>query len=91
MALVGDITGAGEAITGVGHIADTVTNTLFRLFPTLDKGQAAQAAQEIEMELLKQQGEQNSGQIEINKVEAGSASLFVAGWRPFIGWVCGGF
>jgi hypothetical protein len=30
------------------------------------------------------------GQIEINKEEAKSNSLFVAGWRPFIGWVCGG-
>jgi uncharacterized membrane protein required for colicin V production len=30
------------------------------------------------------------GQIEVNKVEAASSSIFVAGWRPFIGWVCGG-
>lgn len=29
------------------------------------------------------------GQIEINKVEATHASLFVAGWRPFIGWTGG--
>jgi len=29
------------------------------------------------------------GQDDINKVEASSTSLFVAGWRPFIGWVCG--
>lgn len=29
------------------------------------------------------------GQIEINKVEAGHKSIFVAGWRPFVGWVCG--
>lgn len=29
------------------------------------------------------------GQMEINKVEAGSTSLFVSGWRPFVGWVCG--
>lgn len=28
-------------------------------------------------------------QMEVNKAEAGSGSLFVAGWRPFIGWVCG--
>ena len=28
-------------------------------------------------------------QSEINKVEAGHKSIFVAGWRPFIGWVCG--
>ncbi len=29
------------------------------------------------------------GQIEINKTEAQHASVFVAGWRPFIGWTCG--
>jgi len=30
------------------------------------------------------------GQLDINKAEAASSSTFVAGWRPFIGWVCGG-
>lgn len=30
------------------------------------------------------------GQLDINKTEAASSSTFVAGWRPFIGWVCGG-
>lgn len=29
------------------------------------------------------------GQIEVNKVEAAHASIFVAGWRPFIGWTGG--
>ena len=29
------------------------------------------------------------GQLEVNKVEAGHKSLFVAGWRPWIGWVGG--
>lgn len=28
-------------------------------------------------------------QLEVNKAEAAHASLFVAGWQPFIGWVCG--
>ena len=28
------------------------------------------------------------GQLEINKVEAAHKSLFVAGWRPSIGWCC---
>jgi len=28
-------------------------------------------------------------QAEINKIEAQHRSIFVAGWRPFIGWVCG--
>ncbi len=28
-------------------------------------------------------------QIELNKIEAKHSHIFVAGWRPFIGWVCG--
>ena len=28
-------------------------------------------------------------QVEVNKMEAQHRSLFVAGWRPFIGWTCG--
>lgn len=28
-------------------------------------------------------------QAEIDKLEAGNASLFVSGWRPFLGWICG--
>lgn len=40
---------------------------------------------------LQQSGElqEIAGQLEVNKVEAASNSLFVAGWRPWIGWVCG--
>lgn len=34
------------------------------------------------------QHEEVLGQIEVDKVEAASSSLFVAGWRPAIGWVC---
>ena len=29
------------------------------------------------------------GQLEVNKSEAQHRSIFVAGWRPFIGWTCG--
>jgi len=28
-------------------------------------------------------------QVEVNKAEASHRSIFVAGWRPFIGWTCG--
>jgi len=28
-------------------------------------------------------------QTKINEIEAGHRTLFVAGWRPFIGWICG--
>jgi hypothetical protein len=30
-----------------------------------------------------------TAQSDINKVEAASTSLFVAGWRPYVGWICG--
>ena len=33
--------------------------------------------------------EWDKGQLEINKVEAAHSSIFVSGWRPFIGWTCG--
>ncbi len=26
----------------------------------------------------------------INKIEASNANIFVSGWRPFVGWICGG-
>lgn len=39
-------------------------------------------------ELLKVLAQADESQAEINKVEAGSSSLFVSGWRPFVGWVC---
>ena len=43
----------------------------------------------IEETLSNAEAALNSGQAEINKVEAASSILFVAGWRPYIGWICG--
>lgn len=31
----------------------------------------------------------NLAQIEVNKEEAKNSNIFVSGWRPFIGWICG--
>ena len=31
----------------------------------------------------------NLAQLEVNKAEAAHKNTFVAGWRPFVGWVCG--
>lgn len=50
-------------------------------------------AAKAKLELLKMQQDGDLqamvAQTDINKVEAGNASLFVSGWRPFIGWGCG--
>lgn len=59
--------------------------------PILDKFMT-DASQRMEAELMfyKQAHEVNLAQIGVNREEAQSQSLFVSGWRPFVGWVCGG-
>lgn len=48
------------------------------------------AAAQLELFKLQREGElaQIVGQLEINKEEAKSASTFVSGWRPAVGWMC---
>ncbi len=55
----------------------------------LDPNKAQEFEHEFRTQLVAMQAEQLRGQVEINKVEAAHPSVFVAGWRPFIGWVCG--
>ena len=45
-----------------------------------------QAAEMIKAKIMLQP---SLAQVELNKIEASHRSIFVAGWRPFIGWVCG--
>tara|TARA_X000001382_G_scaffold129033_1_gene120087 strand:+ start:652 stop:1038 length:387 start_codon:yes stop_codon:yes gene_type:complete len=42
--------------------------------------------QKLEHELKTELHKANMAQIEVNKIEAGHRSIFVAGWRPFLGW-----
>ena len=58
-------------------LANTVINKVWPDKTEAEKQQLAAAVQLVQ------------GQLEINKVEAASPSVFVSGWRPFIGWVCG--
>ncbi len=53
-----------------------------------DKDQKARLSHEIATLAEKQSHEALKGQLEINKMEAAHKSLFVAGWRPAIGWIC---
>lgn len=54
-----------------------------------DKDQKNALAHEISTLASKQATELAKGQLAVNAVEAAHKSLFVAGWRPFVGWVCG--
>ena len=54
-----------------------------------DPAARERASMEMQSELLKYAAEQSVAQMEVNKVEAAHSSIFVAGWRPFIGWMGG--
>lgn len=54
-----------------------------------DKDQKNALAHEIATLAQKEAHKNAALQLEVNKVEAAHKSLFVAGWRPFIGWVSG--
>lgn len=54
-----------------------------------DKDQKAKLAHEIATLAERQAHEASMAQILTNREEAKHKSIFVAGWRPFIGWTCG--
>jgi hypothetical protein len=64
-----------------------VTGLLDKFIPDADE--KAKLAHEIATMAEKQAHELALAQIEVNKAEAASGSVFKGGWRPFIGWVCG--
>ena len=53
-----------------------------------DKDQKAALAHEIATIGQKHAQQLALSQIEVNKAEAQSGSLFKGGWRPAVGWVC---
>lgn len=71
-----DLLGIGSVIESVGKVAEH--------FVTTDKEKMA-----LELESRRIDQQNDMGQLEVNKAEAQSTSLFVAGWRPFVGWTCG--
>ena len=54
-----------------------------------DKDQKAKLAHDLATMAERHAQELAKGQLEINKAEAQSRNIFIAGWRPFVGWTCG--
>ena len=75
------------ALDPISALLDVGSKVIDRVWP--DPAQAASA--KLELMKLQQSGELAliAGQMDINKVEAANPSVFVSGWRPAIGWVCG--
>lgn len=75
-------------------LAPIVGRALDKVLPDTAAKDAAQSAVMLELAKLEDKDAERItqallGQLEVNKVEAAHRSLFVAGWRPFIGWVGG--
>lgn len=82
------------ALDPVTALLDIGTKVIERLWP--DPTQAAGAKLELlkmqqtgELAALAAETDLAKGQLAINQAEASSPSLFVSGWRPAIGWICG--
>lgn len=73
----------GTILSGAGNLAKELREAITgkSIIDPNKQAELTQRAQEIEYELIK-------AQAEINKAEAGTGSLFIAGWRPFVGWIC---
>lgn len=67
-------------LTGLGSVADLAKDVIGRIWPNKTEQEKAEIAAALVVV---------QGQLDVNKVEAANPNVFVAGWRPFIGWVCG--
>ena len=65
------------------NAAEGIANVVDRFVETEEERKAAEL---LKAKLMMRP---SLAQAEINKIEAAHRSVFVAGWRPFIGWVCG--
>ena len=66
----------GKTIEAVGNIVDELYTS------EEERQQAKLAIQKVEAKLKEKQ-------LDINKAEATHRSIFVSGWRPFLGWISG--
>ena len=75
------------SMTGIGEVANLASTIVGKIWP--DASQAQKDALTLELAQMQAQTAADSAQTSVNQAEAANASVFVAGWRPFIGWVCG--
>ena len=80
-----------DPLSNILTLAGTVIDKIFPDKNEAEKAKVrmAELAIQGQLEDLKAQIQLLIGQMAINQEESKSNSVFVAGWRPFIGWVCG--
>jgi holin (3TMs family) len=82
--------GMASPITTPLNVIDEILKLGDKIFTNQDeKKQFNALIQKIAEHPLASDGPSDKGQIDVNLKEAENHSLFVSGWRPFIGWICG--
>jgi len=71
----------------IGPIFELGKGLIDRWFP--DPAKKAEAEAQFMLLMQEQDFKKVLGQLEVNAKEAANPSIFVAGWRPFVGWCCG--
>ena len=72
---------------GLASLVGPLVNSVVDRIP--NGNERARAKEELEKGLVDAANQVMLAQTKINEAEAKHKSIFVAGWRPFIGWVCG--
>ncbi len=87
MSFLGNIFGSaiGKTVKDLGEGVSSLAIGLRTAITGIDPQKEA----ELKAFIVQAESLANQAQTEINKIEAGHKSIFIAGWRPFIGWVCG--
>ena len=67
-------------VTGIGAVADLANTVIGKIWPDKSEAEKQQLAAAVSLV---------QGQLAINAKEAENPSIFVSGWRPAIGWICG--
>ena len=71
----------GLDITGIGSVADLLKEVVGMVDPN--------KRAEAETKIIELGNQVALAQIGTNTAEATTGNIFLAGWRPFVGWVCG--
>lgn len=75
------------SLTGLGEVANFATSIVNHFWP--DKSQEEKNALALQIQEMTITSDLMKGQMAVNQAEASNENVFVSGWRPFVGWVCG--
>jgi hypothetical protein len=74
----------------ISSVSDLLSGVIKRVLPEkVDEATALKINQELTLALVQGDLQRELSQLAINQEEAKSDKLFVSGWRPYVGWVCG--